>query len=269
MPADASAPDNPSPDNSSSGLDPNAAPTGPLILQVDIVSDVVCPWCVIGFKQLEAALNQLNGPQVQAGSKSAEQGGPEQSGPEQHALRLQAAVRWHPFELNPEMAPEGQNLREHVAEKYGTGPEESERSRAHLVELAASLGLPFRYDEESRIYNTFQAHQLLHWAGEEGLQTMFKMSLFETYFTRQEDVSDPAVLAAAAGRAGLDTGFATQILDDGRYADAVRKQQAYFTQQGIQGVPAMIIDRKYLLSGAQGIENYRQVLNRVLEEKAA
>jgi predicted DsbA family dithiol-disulfide isomerase len=214
----------------------------PTALRIDIVSDVVCPWCIVGYKQLEQAM--------------AETG-------------IAADIYWHPFELNPHMAEEGENLREHLAAKYGTSKEESVQARERLTALGAELGFTFDYADDMRMYNTFRAHQLLHWAEEKGRSHDLKMALFRAFFTHRRNVGDPAVLAAVAGEIGLDAGVAAEILADGRYAEAVRNAQQGWIQSGIRGVPAMIFNRKYLSVGAQGPANYTTILHRLMEEQAA
>ena len=149
------------------------------LCRIDIVSDVVCPWCIIGYKRLERAMASF-------------------------ADTLAFELHWHPFELNPHMPPEGQNLAEHLAGKYGTTPEDSRAARGSLTALGESLGFEFRYDDDMRTYNTFKAHQLLVWAGEAGRQTELKLALFDAYFTLGEDPSAGPVLIAAANQAGLD-----------------------------------------------------------------
>lgn len=218
-----------------------AETNGPEI-RIDIVSDVVCPWCIIGFKQLEQAV--------------AESG-------------IGVVLHWHPFELNPHMAEEGENLQEHVAAKYGTTPEGSRKARARLTELGASLGFTFDYADDMRMVNTFRAHQLLHWAESLGQGHQMKMALFAAFFTERRDVNDPQVLADVAASIGLDREEALAVLEDGRFAEDVRTREQFWTSRGIQGVPAMIFDKHYLVSGAQGVENYRAFLSQVAEEKAA
>jgi predicted DsbA family dithiol-disulfide isomerase len=213
-------------------------PKEPATLRVDIVSDVVCPWCIVGFKQLERAMTL-------AGEE------------------LTLELRWHPFELNPHMPPEGQDLGEHVAEKYGSTPEQSRAARERLTALGGELGFAFRYFDEMRMVNTFRAHQLLHWAGVAGKQHGLMLALFEAHFSRQEGVDNPAVLTAVAARSGLDAKEAAAVLEEGRFAEAVRESQAFWLQQGIQGVPAMIFQERYLLSGAQGVENYSRILQQL------
>ncbi|WP_282021357.1 DsbA family oxidoreductase [Ruegeria faecimaris] len=211
------------------------------IVQIDIVSDVVCPWCIVGFRQLDLALKQQN---------------------------ILAKLRWHPFELNPNMAPEGQNLREHIAEKYGSSTEQSQAMRDRLTQIGADLGFTFAFDEESRIVNTFAAHQLLDWAEAQGRQHPLKLALFEAYFTKQMDVSNIEVLLEAAETAGLDRNAARRVLESGAHAAPVREKQQYWTSRGISGVPSMVFGGKYLLTGAQGADTYAQVLQRCLTEAA-
>ncbi len=202
------------------------------------MSDVVCPWCIIGFRQLERALE---------------------------AQGLDAEIHWHPFESNPDMGIQGQELREHVAEKYGSTPEQSTATRPRLSALGTSLDFPMDYFEGMRIWNTFKAHRLLHWAGEAGKGTALKRVLFESYFQRRERVADPEILIAAAGRAGLEESEARAVLEEGRLADAVRQLEAFWAERGIQGVPAMIFQGRYLLSAAQGEDRYAAFLAQLQE----
>jgi predicted DsbA family dithiol-disulfide isomerase len=213
-------------------------------VRIDIVSDVVCPWCIIGFKQLQRALMELGD-------------------------EVEVELHWHPFELNPQMPPEGQDLREHIGQKYGTTPEQSQAARMRLTQIAESLGIEFRFYEGMRIYNTFRAHQLLHWAGEQGKQTELEMALFESYFSRQENVGDEEVLAAVAGHAGLGEDEARAVLNDGRYVDTVRDQQRFWLSKGIHAVPSFIFNQRYLIPGAQDPEVFAAALNKLLGEEAA
>lgn len=210
-------------------------------VQVDIVSDVMCPWCIVGYKQLEQALGKLN---------------------------CGAFIRWHPFELNPTMPSEGQNLREHIIEKYGSTPAQSDAARQQLSDLGVSLGFPFRFSDDSRIVNTFAAHQLLGWAQTKKLQHPLKMALFVAHFQDGHDVSDPKVLIDVAQGVGLDGGAAAEVLNSGSHAEETRAHQQFWTSRGISGVPSMVFGGRYLLTGAQGAENYAQMLARVLNEQA-
>ena len=211
------------------------------VIEVDIVSDVVCPWCIVGFRQLDLALEQEN---------------------------VLAQLRWHPFELNPAMGPDGQNLREHIMEKYGSTAEQSQQARDRLTALGADLGFTFNFNDDSRIVNTFAAHQLLDWAETQGRQHPLKLALFKAYFTDQQDVSKVEVLLDAAQTAGLDPDAARAALESGAHAGPVRQKQQFWTSRGITGVPAMVFGGKYLLAGAQGTETYAQVLQRCRAEAA-
>ena len=211
-------------------------------MKIDIVSDVVCPWCVIGYYRLRQAL--------------------ESSG-------IEAEIRWHPFELNPGMPEGGQNLREHLAGKYGTTLEGSVAARKRLTALGEQLGFTFNYFDEMRTYNTFQAHQLLHWAGQSGRQTPLQHALFEAYFSRQESLDDAPVLLDAAERAGLDREQAAEVLRSGRYAEIVRNEMDQWLSRGIQGVPAFIFNGQYLVTGAQEPEHFIELLSRIDQEQQA
>ena len=209
-------------------------------IRVDIISDVVCPWCVIGYSQLAKAARETG---------------------------IAIDVHWHPFELNAHMVEAGENLREHMAAKYGTTPEGSRQARARLTETAAALGFTFEYADDSRIWNTFQAHQLIDWAEDQGKAHELKLALFAAYFTRGENVSDPEVLAQAAAQIGLDDKAARRILESGERAENVRRKQEYWTSRGVQGVPAMIFERKHAVVGARGEDGYAAVLTQLAAAK--
>lgn len=209
---------------------------------IDIISDVVCPWCIVGYKQLEEALDRTG---------------------------LTASIRWHPFELNPQMAEEGEDLREHLAAKYGTTPEASKQARERLTAIGESLGFAFRYSDEMRMVNTFRAHQLLTWAGTKGRQHQLKMVLFAAFFSDGRNVNDVDVLADACETAGLDRVEALKVLADGRFAQQVRDEEQFWTSRGIQGVPAMVFNQRHLVTGAQGIDNYVSVLEQLTQGRAA
>lgn len=202
---------------------------------IDIVSDVVCPWCIIGYKQLEKALSVMPG-------------------------EFEAGLNWHPFELNPQMPPEGQNLRQHLAEKYGTSTEQSSGARNRLTQLGETLGFTFNFDDDLRMVNTFQAHQLLHWAREQGRQTDLKLLLFAAYFSEGRDVSQPAELVQLAVSAGLPEEGAREVLESGRYAEPVRSAQRLWREREVHAVPAFVFNNQYMVPGAQEAETFVRIL---------
>lgn len=207
-----------------------------MTLRVDIVSDVVCPWCVIGYHQLAKAVEETG---------------------------IGIDVHWHPFELNPDMAQEGENLREHLAAKYGTTLEGSIKARARLTEMGAALGFTFNYADDMRMVNTFRAHQLIDWAEDHGRAHDMKLALFAGFFTRREDLNNVDVLADGAASIGLDRNTALTMLDSGARAEAVRDKERFWTSRGVTGVPAMIFNRQHLVTGAQGEENYANILKQL------
>lgn len=213
-------------------------PDSPRPLRIDIVSDVMCPWCVIGYKQLQRALGQLAGSFV-------------------------VDIHWQPFELNPHMPEEGQELREHVAEKYGTSSDQSRGARARLAALGEAVGFNFDFYEGIRVYNTFLAHQLLHWAGAQGKQTELKMALFEAYFSRRENVGERGMLATIAHRAGLDQQQAREVLATGRYAAAVREEQGRWLEREVHAVPMFYFNNNFPVPGAQEAQTFVRVLEKM------
>lgn len=214
----------------------------PQPIRVDIVSDVVCPWCIIGFLQLQAACS---------------------------ATRIGCEVHWHPFELNPSMPEAGQNVAEHLAEKYGTTPEQSRANRDGLIQLGASLGFTFAFSDNTRIHNTFRAHQLIRMADHQGMAHQMKLALFQAHFTDNRDINDPDTLADIAVSTGLARDAVLQALEDGTCAVEVREEQSFWAKQGISGVPTMIFDARYMLTGAQGAENYGRILQKIMTEREA
>lgn len=212
------------------------------VIQIDIVSDVVCPWCIVGFKQLEQAIEQTG---------------------------VTAAIKWHPFELNPDMPEDGENLREHIMRKYGTTAEQSQGARDRLTSIGEDLGFEFRFTDEQRMVNTFKAHQLIHWAAEEGKEHPLKMALFEAYFRDGKDLNQDEVLAGAAEGIGLDREEALRVLAEERFASAIREEQAFWNQNGIHSVPAVVFERRHLISGAQGTDNYASILKQLVGGDAA
>ena len=207
-------------------------------LHIDIVSDVVCPWCVIGYRQLAKALD---------------------------ASGTDYELHWHPFELNPNMPPEGQNLREHIAEKYGATPEQSQENRLRMAQAGNDVGFEFSFADDMRMHNTFNAHQLLHWADQQGRMHDLKQALFAAHFTHRRNLSDNNVLADVAAETGLERTEALAILADQRFANEVRAAESTWVRKGISSVPAVIFNHRHLVSGAQGVENF----TRILEQLAA
>jgi predicted DsbA family dithiol-disulfide isomerase len=212
-------------------------------LKIDFVSDVSCPWCAIGLNALEQALVSI-GDEVSA------------------ELHLQ------PFELNPDMAPGGQDIGEHIAEKYGSTPAQQAQSRETIRARGAEVGFEFAMDKRARIYNTFDAHRLLHWAELEGdgTQRRLKHALFDAYFTKGEDPSSHEVLARVAGEVGLNEAEALAVLRSDRYADEVRDRERFFIRHGINSVPAVIINERHLISGGQPAAVFEKALRQIMAE---
>lgn len=205
-------------------------------LRIDIVSDVVCPWCVIGYRQLAEALKQTN---------------------------TEHEIHWHPFELNPNMPSAGQKMREHIMEKYGSSKQESDASRVRLMEAGNEVGFTFNFNDDTRMHNTFNLHQLLHWADQQGRMHDLKQALFIAHFTNGRNISDNAVLADIAAEIGLDRDEALAVLADQRFAKEVHAEEQHWQQQGIQSVPAVIFNKRHLVSGAQGVENFKNILQQL------
>ena len=220
---------------------------GGVPLRIDIVSDVVCPWCIIGLKQVEKALTLVG-------------------------QDIAAETYWHPFELNPNMVPEGEDTAAHIARKYGSTPEQSRANRSRLSDIGNSVGFAFNYGEGMRIYNTFNAHKLLTIFGSERgwrAQTALKMALFTAYFQDRRDVSDIDVLCDIAETQGMDRDVALAWINDAALTTSVRAEMAHWIDQNITGVPAIIFDQKYMVPGAQSAETFADVINKVLTKRAA
>ena len=218
-----------------------------LPLRIDIVSDVVCPWCIIGYKQVEQALTLLDTPVV-------------------------AETYWHPFELNPNMPLEGEDTAEHIARKYGSTPEQSRANRQRLVDIGDSVGFAFNYGDGMRIYNSFKAHKLLTIFGAERgwqAQTALKLSLFKAYFQDRLNISDDAVLLDLAEAQGMERDAAAAWLADEVLAETLRKELAHWRDQDITGVPAIIFDHKFMVPGAQSAETFADVISKILAKREA
>jgi predicted DsbA family dithiol-disulfide isomerase len=207
-------------------------------LKIDFVSDVSCPWCAVGLASLQTALDRVGS-------------------------AVHADITFQPFELNPQMAAEGEDTTEHLARKYGSTPEQAAAIRETIRARGADLGFTFNLDKRSRIYNTFDAHRLLHWAQMEGCQLALKMALLKAYFTDGEDPSSHTVLLRLAVEVGLDAERAKAILDSDTYAAEVRQHEQFYQQQGIHSVPAVIINDRHLISGGQPPEVFEQALRQL------
>ena len=204
-------------------------------MKIDIVSDVSCPWCIIGYKAFQAAVVQLN-------------------------IQDSVDVHWRAFELNPDMPPEGQNKHEHIMQKYGATPEQSAGTRQQIINRGADLGFTFNYKEDSRVYNTFDAHRLLHWASEFGKQTELKLALFDMYFTENGNPGSHDELLETVAKVGLDVAKAKEILSSDIYTNEVREEQNKYRLAGINSVPAFVINDTHLISGGQPVEAFVQAL---------
>ena len=210
-------------------------------MQIDIVSDVVCPWCIIGYKNLEQAIERLDG-------------------------QVDIKLRWHPFELNPDMGPEGQNLSEHIKEKYGLTPDQSAENRDRISMMGENVGFDIRFSSDSRIYNTFDAHRMLYWAGKEGKQTELKLALFRAYFQEGENPGEHGVLKRAAEEVGLSPEKAVEILGSDMFAKEVRAEEEEFRNAGISSVPTYVVNGKYAISGGHPPEVFEQALSEIARQ---
>jgi predicted DsbA family dithiol-disulfide isomerase len=210
-------------------------------IQIDFVSDVVCPWCAIGLGELEKALANLTDV-------------------------VEPHIELQPFELNPTMPREGQGIAEHMEQKFGRKLDDAGGMRDMIRARAADVGVTMTMSEDGRVYNSFDAHRLLHWAGLEGKQVALKHALFEAYFTENANITDPDVLVAKAESAGLDPVQAREVLSSGRYTDEVRAAEQNWVRAGISSVPAVVINRKYLISGGQPAAVFEESLRKIAAE---
>ncbi len=212
-------------------------------LKIDFVSDVVCPWCIIGLNSLQQALDALKDD-------------------------VEADLHFQPFELNPAMPPEGQDLNEHLSEKYGLTPQQLAQNQETIRERGEQVGFTFNLDKRTRTYNTFDAHRLLHWAEEHGRQLELKRALFSAYFTDGENPGSHEVLMRLVREIGLDPEQAQAILGSDAYATAVRERERFYQEHGIHSVPAVIIDDRYLIQGGQPAEAFEQALRQIVAQRA-
>jgi predicted DsbA family dithiol-disulfide isomerase len=210
-------------------------------MKIDFVSDIACPWCAIGLKALEQALARIGD-------------------------EISVDLHFQPFELNPQMPAPGQDIVEHLTQKYGSTPEELERNREAIRQRGAELGFVFDTQKRTRVYNTFDAHRLLYWAEAEGKQHALKMALLEAYFTAGRNPSDHAVLVEVAANVGLDADRASSILASDEFAQQVREREQFYHGQGIHAVPSVIINDRHLIQGGQPVELFERALRQIAAE---
>jgi len=210
-------------------------------LKIDIVSDVVCPWCTIGYKRLEKAIHELG-------------------------IQDKVDIEWQPFELNPNMPAEGQNVEEHITEKYGSTPEQQKESKQNMTEIGEELGFTFDYFDDMRMVNTFEAHILLDYARDFGKQTQLKMCLTTAFFSERKDVSKRAILKQALLDVGLNAEEGLAKLDNENAQKEIRNKQDYWRKSGINSVPTVVFNRKSAVTGAQPVETFKQVLLELIAE---
>ena len=208
-------------------------------LKIDIVSDVVCPWCTIGYKRLEKAIAELG-------------------------LEDQVEIEWQPFELNPNMPVEGQNVTEHIAEKYGSTLEQQKQSQQHMTEVGEELGFKFDYFDDMRMVNTFDAHILLEYAKDFNKQTELKMQLTKAFFSDRKDVSKKEILKEALLEVGLNAEDALAKLDNEEARLDIRNKQNYWKSLGVNSVPTIVFNRKSAVTGAQPVDTFKQVLSELI-----
>lgn len=209
-------------------------------LKIDIVSDVVCPWCTIGYKRLEKAILELG-------------------------IKDEVEIEWQPFELNPNMPVEGQNLIEHISEKYGSSLEDQKQSKLQMIEAGEALDFTFDYFDEMRIVNTFEAHVLLEYARGFGKQTDLKMCLTTAFFSERKDVSKREILRQALLEVGLNDVEGMALLDNEEVRAEVRKKQEYWKSLGVNSVPTVVFNRKSAVTGAQPVKTFKEILSSLLD----
>ncbi|QOD59855.1 DsbA family oxidoreductase [Polaribacter haliotis] len=210
-------------------------------IKIDIVSDVVCPWCTIGYKRLEKAIAELG-------------------------IQDQVEIEWQPFELNPNMPAEGQNVQEHIAEKYGATLEQQKESQKQMVVAGAELGFTFDYFDDMRMANTFNAHVLLEYAKEFDKQTDLKMQLTKAFFSERKDVSKEDVLREALLEVGLNVEEALAKLYNEEARKEVRTKQDYWKNLGVNSVPTIVLNNKSAITGAQPVDVFKQILSEAIKE---
>ncbi|WP_460042337.1 DsbA family oxidoreductase [Pseudomonas sp. S2_H01] len=212
-------------------------------LKIDFISDVSCPWCIIGLRALDQALEHLGD-------------------------EVQAHIHFQPFELNPKMVPEGQEIFEHIAEKYGSTREQYQANAENIRERGAELGFVFKPGDR-RIYNTFDAHRLLHWAELEGKQQALKEALFTAYFSQHADVSSHKVLADVAQKVGMDRVRAEAVLASDQYAAQVRELEELWVTRGVSSVPTIVFNDQYAVTGGQPVDVFVGAIRQIISEQSS
>lgn len=210
-------------------------------IKLDIVSDVVCPWCTIGYKRLEKAISEMG-------------------------IADKIEIEWQPFELNPHMPAEGENVIEHIANKYGSTLDQQMESQERMKEAGEELGFTFDYFDDMRIVNTRDAHVLLDYAKEKNKQTDLKMRLVAAFFSERKDVSDREILAQEIEAVGLNVEEAMARLGDDAARYEVTSKEQYWQSLGVSSVPTFVFDKKSALTGAQPVDVFKQVLTELIEQ---
>jgi len=210
-------------------------------MKIDFVSDVACPWCAVGLNALERALERIGDD-------------------------IPVELNFEPFELNPTLAPEGADAAEYLRAKYGLSPEQLAKNRANIRDRGAAVG--FAFGERAHVWNTFDAHRLLYWAGLEGKQRALKHALLQAYHGAGRNPGAHDVLVELAGAVGLDPQRAREILASGEYTAEVRERERHWQELGIHSVPAVIVDDRHLIQGGQPPEVFEQALRQIAAERA-
>jgi len=208
-------------------------------IKLDIVSDVVCPWCTIGYKRLQQAISEMG-------------------------MEDKVEIEWQPFELNPDMPQEGQNVQEHIAEKYGASVEDQRISQQRMADFGTELGFTFDYFEDMKMVNTRAAHILSDYAKENGKQTEFYMRLVTAFFSERKDISDRKVLKNELKAVGLNPEEAITKLDNDEANKRVQSKEKYWHNLGVSSVPTFVFNKKSALTGAQPVDVFKQVLNELI-----
>ena len=208
-------------------------------IKLDFISDIVCPWCIIGYKRLQQAIDELG-------------------------IQDQIKIEWQPFELNPDMIAEGENLPEHISRKYGLLKEDAKRNADQITMLGAEMGFTFDFFEGMRIVNTRDAHILLAYAKTQGKQTELKMRLFDAYFNEKKDISDRKVLLQELEKIGIKSEDAMMQMDNKEAIEHIDSSESFWRNQGVASVPTMLFNKTSAVTGAQPVEVYKQVLTELL-----